>query len=78
MDVHSVFIGGDNFISICPNNIIRSDLEDIIKIYEEKHKPWKLKVGVGQGINILEAISEANKYLRRMRDERNHIKILGI
>ncbi len=72
------FNGGDNFICICPNDMIRSDLENILNAYEKKHKPWKLKAGIGQGKNLLNAISEANAYLSKIREGKNQNKILGI
>ncbi|MBN1214336.1 MAG: GTP cyclohydrolase IIa [Candidatus Lokiarchaeota archaeon] len=72
------FNGGDNFICICSNDVKRSDIENILNKYEEKYKPWKLKAGIGQGENILEAISEANIFLHKIRKGHNQEKILGI
>ncbi|MBY9007075.1 MAG: GTP cyclohydrolase IIa [Candidatus Lokiarchaeota archaeon] len=78
IDALCFFNGGDNFICICPDDIKRSDIEKILDIYEEKHSPWKLKAGIGQGENVLEAISEANIFLHRIREGNNQEKILGI
>ncbi|MBY8982279.1 MAG: GTP cyclohydrolase IIa [Candidatus Lokiarchaeota archaeon] len=72
------FNGGDNFICIIPNDIKRSDIERILNLYEDKHKPWRLKAGIGQGVNVLEAISEANFFLHRIREGNNQEQILGI
>lgn len=76
LGVMCFFNGGDNFISICPISMNPSELELILKSFEEKHKPWKLKAGIGVGENILEAISKANICLKKIRDGNNKQKIL--
>ncbi len=70
------FNGGDNFICICPKSIQSSDFELIFDSFESKHKPWKLKVGIGVGENILEAISKANICLKEIREGNNKERIL--
>ncbi len=69
------FNGGDNFICLCPNSMQSSEIEQIIKIFELKHNPLKLKAGVGVGENILGAISKANICLKEIREGNNEIKI---
>jgi len=69
------FNGGDNFISVCPNSLQPKEIEQVLKSFESKHKPWKLKAGVGVGKNILEAISKANICLKMIREGNNKEKI---
>ena len=69
------FSGGDNFISICPISMDPSELEPIIESFELKHKPWKLKAGIGKGENVLDAISKANICLKEIREGNNQEKI---
>ena len=70
------FNGGDNFICICPNSVTLEKIEQIIERFEVKHSPWKLKAGIGSGSNILEAISKANKCLRKIRERNNTHKVM--
>ncbi|NHI91859.1 MAG: GTP cyclohydrolase IIa [Candidatus Lokiarchaeota archaeon] len=70
------FNGGDNFISICPNSITTEDFQKIISSYEERHAPWKLKIGLGKAQNILDALSRANKGLHKIRTGNNIEKIV--
>jgi len=70
------FNGGDNFLSVCPNSMQPSELKSIFKSFELKHKPWKLKAGIGIGKNILEAISKANICLKEIREGNNQEKIM--
>lgn len=72
------FNGGDNFICICPPMTQSSEIEQIIKLFEFKHEPWKLKAGIGIGENILEAISKANICLKEIREGNNKEKIAVI
>lgn len=69
------FSGGDNFITICPKSMDPSELEPIFRSFEEKHKPWKLKAGIGIGKNVLEAISKANICLKEIREGNNQEKL---
>jgi len=68
------FSGGDNFISICPISMDPSELEPIFRSFESKHKPWKLKAGIGIGKNVLEAVSKANICLKEIREGNNQEK----
>ncbi len=70
------FNGGDNFITICPNSMQTREMEKILKDFESKYEPWKLKAGIGEGENILEAISKANICLKEIREGNNEKKIL--
>ncbi len=70
------FNGGDNFICICPPSTKIEHIEHIIEEFEEKHAPWKLKAGIGSGYTILEAISNANICLRKIREKNNLNKIM--
>ena len=70
------FNGGDNFITICPNSMQTEEIEEILKDFESKYEPWKLKAGIGEGENILEAISKANICLKEIREGNNEKKIL--
>jgi len=63
------FSGGDNFITICPESMKPSDIEEVLNLFEEKHEPWKLKAGIGVGKNILDAIGKANICLRKIRED---------
>ena len=54
------------------------EVEQIINLFELKHKPWKLKAGIGVGEDILEAISEANICLKVIRKGNNKEKIVVI
>ena len=69
------FNGGDNFICVCPNSMQPNEIEQVLKSFESKHEPWKLKAGVGIGKNILEAISKANICLKAIREGNNQEKI---
>jgi GTP cyclohydrolase III len=70
------FNGGDNFICICPLSMEPNELKSILKLFESKHKPWKLKAGIGVGKNILEAISKANICLKEIREQHNRKQIM--
>jgi len=70
------FNGGDNFICVCPPSMEPDKLIPTIKLFEFKHKPWKLKVGIGVGDNILEAISKANICLKEIRENHNTKQIM--
>ncbi len=70
------FNGGDNFISICPNSMQLKEMEKILMDFESKYEPWKLKAGIGEGKNILEALSKANICLKEIREGNNKKKIL--
>ena len=72
------FNGGDNFICICPNSMLTQEIENIITEFESKHEPWKLKAGIGEGQNVLEAISKANICLKRIREGNNKEKVVVI
>ncbi|MFX0070527.1 MAG: GTP cyclohydrolase IIa [Candidatus Hermodarchaeota archaeon] len=72
------FNGGDNFICICPNSMEPNDLKPTLKLFEYKHKPWKLKVGIGVGKNILDAISKANICLKEIREHHNNKQIVSL
>jgi GTP cyclohydrolase IIa len=72
------FNGGDNFICICPPSMEPNKLKPTIKLFEFKHKPWKLKVGIGVGKNILEAISNANICLKEIREQHNQKQIISL
>ena len=69
------FNGGDNFICVCPKIMNNLDIENVMKLFEAKHKPWKLKAGIGVGENILQAISQANSCLKEIREGENIEKI---
>ena len=70
------FNGGDNFICVCPPSMEPNELKSTIKLFEYKHKPWKLKAGIGVGKNILEAISKANICLKQIREQNNNKQIM--
>ena len=70
------FNGGDNFITICPNSMQTQEIEKVLENFESKYEPWKLKAGIGEGENILEAISKANICLKEIREGNNEKKIL--
>jgi len=72
------FNGGDNFISICPNSMQLKEMEKILMDFESKHEPWKLKAGIGEGENILDAISKANISLKVIREGNNKEKVVFI
>ncbi len=69
------FSGGDNFITICPESMKSSDLENVLISFEKKHEPWTLKAGIGVAKNILDAIVKANLCLRKIREGDNKEKI---
>ena len=70
------FNGGDNFISICPISMEAMEFELILAYFESKHKPWKLKAGIGVGKTILTALAKANICLKEIRKDHNERKIL--
>jgi len=61
------FNGGDNFVTICPENFPLDEFKRIISNYERLHSPWKLKAGIGKGDTAKIAMLNANKGLTTIR-----------
>ncbi|MHC1591216.1 MAG: GTP cyclohydrolase IIa [Candidatus Helarchaeales archaeon] len=72
------FNGGDNFITICPENVKPDDLKEIINEFERLHDPWKLKVGIGTGHTAKIAMCNANKGLSAIRKRKIEDKIVSV
>lgn len=70
------FNGGDNFVTLCPEDFSLEEFKDVLNEYERLYPPWTLKAGIGKGENAKKALVKANIGLTAIREKQTRDRIV--